>query len=85
MIAEIILAPAVVGWLLFAYFSGHNTFALVLLVVLPFFVVANLLIINRARGRLTDPATRRDSPTGEVVSPVLMQSRPVSGFRSGDG
>jgi hypothetical protein len=76
MIAEIIGTPLVAAWLLFAYFNGHNTFALVILALLPFFVVANLVITNRARGRLADPAARRDSPTGQIVFPVLMQPPP---------
>jgi hypothetical protein len=76
LIAEIVGTPLVVAWLLFAYLNGHNTFALVIVALLPFFVVANLVIINRARGRLADPATRRDSPTGQIVAPVLMQLPP---------
>ena len=76
MIAEIIGVPLVVAWLLFAYFNGHDAFALVILALLPFFAVANLVILNRARGRLADPATRRDSHTGQIVSPVLTQPPP---------
>lgn len=76
MAAEIIGVPLVVAWLLFAYFDGHNTFALVILALLPIFAVANLVIINRARGRLVDPTTRRDSPTGQIVPPVVVQPPP---------
>jgi hypothetical protein len=76
MIAQIIALPLVVAWLLFAYFNGHNTFALVILALLPFFVVANVVMINRARRRLSDPGTRRDSPTGKSLSPLLMQPPP---------
>jgi hypothetical protein len=76
MIAEIIGVPLVVVWLLFAYFEWHVIAALVILALLPFIVVANLVIINRARGRLADPAARRDAYTGTVLSPVLIQRAP---------
>ena len=76
LVAEIIGVPAVVAWLLFFYFSWHITFALVILALLPVSAVANLVIINRARGRLADPTTRTDAPTGQTVAHVWVQPGP---------
>jgi hypothetical protein len=76
MIAQIIGTPLVVAWLLFAYFHGHVTFALVILALVPFSAVANVVIVNRARARLANPAMRRDSPTGQTLSPLLVQRAP---------
>jgi hypothetical protein len=69
LIAEIIGIPVVVAWLLYAYFHGHVGFALVILVLLPVFVAANVLLINRSRKRQADPSTRRDVPTGTLLAP----------------
>jgi hypothetical protein len=67
-----------VAWLLFAYFSGHDVFSLVILALLPIFAVANLVIINRARRRLADPTARRDETTGQVLSPVQIGTFPIA-------
>jgi hypothetical protein len=77
LIAEIIGITLVAGWLLFAYFNGHDAFALVILALLPVFAVANLVIVNRTRGRLADPTTRRDETTGLVLSPGQIGTYPT--------
>ena len=71
LIAQIIALPIAVLWFLFVYFHGGGFFALVLICLIPVFAVANVVIITRSRRRLSDPAVRRDRPTGETVAPVL--------------
>jgi hypothetical protein len=61
LIAQIIGVPLVVAWLLYAYFHGHVTFALVLVFLLPVFAFANVVIISRSRRRLSDSSAARIS------------------------
>ena len=72
LVAQVIAVPLVVAWLWFAYVHGHATAAFVMILLIPVFAVANLVIINRARGHLSDPKRRRDSLTGVTISPSLL-------------
>ena len=78
LVSQIVGVPLVIGWFLFFYFDTHSPVALVLLALIPVSAVVNLVIINRRRGRLADPAARRDTLTGEVVPPISPLQMPLA-------
>ncbi len=69
LIAQLLGAPLMVAYGLFLYLGEHILFGLVLVVLLPVAVVANVAMVNRSRRRLADRSARRDDPTGAFLDP----------------
>jgi hypothetical protein len=63
---------------LFIYFHEHSDFGILIAALTPTFVAINVGTIHRSRRRLAEPGKRADTPTGEVLIPVI--APPISGL-----